>query len=137
MRIQRIKLNNFKSIYGEFELDFEKEIKGMWKIVGPVGSGKTTLGEAIIFGLFGTVKDKNNDSLISWGEKHALVEIWCESKGKHIYIKREINSYGQSPISVKIDGEDLIYTDKRDIQSQLENEYYDIDQRGLELYHIQ
>ena len=133
MRIQRIKLNNFKSIYGEFELDFEKEIKGMWKIVGPVGSGKTTLGEAIIFGLFGTVKDKNNDSLISWGEKHALVEIWCESKGKRIYIKREINSYGQSPISVKIDGEDLIYTDKRDIQSQLENEYYDISKTTVEL----
>jgi len=133
VRIQRIKLNNFKSIYGEFELDFEKEIKGMWKIVGPVGSGKTTLGEAIIFGLFGTVKDKNNDSLISWGEKHALVEIWCESKGKHIYIKREINSYGQSPISVKIDGEDLIYTDKRDIQSQLENEYYDISKTTVEL----
>ena len=105
----------------------------MWKIVGPVGSGKTTLGEAIIFGLFGTVKDKNNDSLISWGEKHALVEIWCESKGKHIYIKREINSYGQSPISVKIDGEDLIYTDKRDIQSQLENEYYDISKTTVEL----
>lgn len=133
MRIQKIRINNFKSIYGTFEMDFEKDIKGMWKIVGPVGSGKTTLGEAIIFGLFGTVKNKNNDSLISWGEKHALVELWCESKGKHIYINREINSYGQSPISVKIDGEDLIYTDKRDIQSQLENEYYDISRTTVEL----
>ena len=133
MRIQRIKVNNFKSIYGDFEMDFEKDIKGMWKIVGPVGAGKTTLGEAIIFGLFGTVKNKNNDSLISWGEKHAVVELWCESKGKHIYINREINSYGQSPISVKIDGDDLIYTDKRDIQSQLENEYYDISRTTVEL----
>jgi DNA repair exonuclease SbcCD ATPase subunit len=114
-------------------MDFEKDIKGMWKIVGPVGAGKTTLGEAIIFGLFGTVRNKNNDSLISWGEKHALVELWCESKGKHIYINREINSYGQSPISVKIDGEDLIYTDKRDIQGQLENEYYDISRTTVEL----
>ena len=133
MRIQKIKLNNFKSIYGDFEMDFEKDIKGMWKIVGPVGSGKTTLGEAIIFGLFGTVKNKNNDSLISWGEKHALVELWCESKGNNIYIKREINSYGQSPITVKIDGEDLVFTDKRDIQSQLENEYYDISRTTVEL----
>lgn len=133
MKIKRIKVNNFKSLYGDFELDFEKDIKGMWKIVGPVGSGKTTIGEAIIFGLFGTVKNKNNDSLISWGEKHATVELWCESKGKHIYINREINSYGQSPISVKIDGEDLIYTDKRDIQSQLENEYYDISRTTVEL----
>ena len=133
MRIQRIKVNNFKSLYGDFELDFEKDIRGMWKIVGPVGSGKTTIGEAIIFGLFGTVKNKNNDSLISWGEKHATVELWCVSKDKHIYINREINSYGQSPISVKIDGEDLIYTDKRDIQSQLENEYYDISRTTVEL----
>lgn len=133
MKIQKIKLNNFKSIYGDFEMDFEKNIKGMWKIVGPVGSGKTTLGEAIIFGLFGTVKNKNNDSLISWGEKHATVELWCESKGKHIYINREINSYGQSPMNVKIDGEDLVYTDKRDIQSQLENEYYDISRTTVEL----
>lgn len=114
-------------------MDFEKDIKGMWKIVGPVGSGKTTLGEAIIFGLFGAVKNKNNDSLISWGEKHALVELWCESKGRQIYINREINSYGQSPISVKVDGKDLIYTDKRDIQSQLENEYYDISRTTVEL----
>ena len=133
MRIQKIKLNNFKSIYGDFEMDFEKNIKGMWKIVGPVGSGKTTLGEAIIFGLFGTVKNKNNDSLISWGEKHSLVELWCESKGKSIYIKREINSYGQSPTTVKVDGEDLVFTDKRDIQSQLENEYYDISRTTVEL----
>lgn len=133
MRIQRIKINNFKSFYGDFELDFEKDIKGMWKIVGPVGAGKTTIGEAIIFGLFGTIKNKNNDSLISWGEKHALVELWCESKGKNIYINREINSYGQSPMTVKIDGEELIYTDKRDIQSQLENEYYDISKITVEL----
>jgi DNA repair exonuclease SbcCD ATPase subunit len=133
VKIQKIKLNNFKSIYGDFEMDFEKDIKGMWKIVGPVGVGKTTIGESIIFGLFGNVKNKNNDSLISWGEKHTTVELWCESKGKHIYINREINSYGQSPISVKIDGEDLIYTDKRDIQSQLENEYYDISRTTVEL----
>ena len=133
MKIQKIKINNFKSIYGDFELDFENDIKGMWKLVGPVGSGKTTIGEAIIFGLFGTVKDKNNDSLISWGEKHALVELWCNCGGRNLYIKREINSYGQSPMTVEVDGEELIYTDKRDIQSQLENEYYDVSKTTVEL----
>lgn len=133
MNIHKIKLNNFKSFYGELEMNFNSDIKGMWKIVGPVGSGKTTIGEAIIFGLFGDVKDKNNDSLISWGEKHALVELWCSSKGKSIYIKREINSYGQSPIYVEIDGEPMVYTDKRDIQNQLENEYYDISKTTVEL----
>jgi len=133
VRISKIKLNNFKSLYGDFELDFDNDIKGMWKLVGPVGSGKTTLGEAIIFGLFGSVKDKNNDSLISWGEKHALVELWCNCKGREIYIKREINSYGQSPMFVAVDGEELVYTDKRDIQNQLETEYYDVSKTIVEL----
>lgn len=133
MKILKIKTSNFKSLYGDFELDFENNIKGMWKIVGPVGSGKTTIGEAISFGLFGSVRDKNNTDLISFGEKHALVELWCESKGKQIYINREINSYGQSPMYVKIDGEPMVYTDKRDIQSQLENEFYDISRATVEL----
>lgn len=133
VRIEKLKINNFKSYYGELELNFEKDIKGMWKIVGPVGSGKTTIGEAIIYGLFGGVKNKNNDSLISWGEKHALVELWCVSKGKSIYIKREINSYGQSPTYVEVDGEELVYTDKRDIQYQLENDYYDVSRTTVEL----
>ena len=53
MIINKIKLYNFKSIYDPIEIDF-KEIKGVWKISGPVGSGKTTIGEAIIFGLFGS-----------------------------------------------------------------------------------
>ncbi len=133
MKILKIKTSNFKSLYGDFELDFENDIKGMWKIVGPVGSGKTTIGEAISFGLFGSVRDKNNSDLISFGEKHTLVELWCESKGKQIYINREINSYGQSPMYVKIDGEPMVYTDKRDIQSQLENEFYDISRATVEL----
>jgi len=133
VKILKIKTSNFKSLYGDFELDFENNIKGMWKIVGPVGSGKTTIGEAISFGLFGSVRDKNNTDLISFGEKHALVELWCESKGKQIYINREINSYGQSPMYVKIDGEPMVYTDKRDIQSQLENEFYDISRATVEL----
>ena len=50
MIINKIKINNFKSIYDELELDFN-DMGGLWKISGSVGSGKTTIGEAIIFGL--------------------------------------------------------------------------------------
>lgn len=132
MRIQKIKIQKFKSIYDPLKLNFN-DITGLWKICGNVGCGKTTIGEAIIFGLFGSVSGKTNESLISWGEKHGLVELWCTSRGRNIYIRRELNKYGQSPIYVEIDGEELIFTNKRDGQSQLETEFYDVSQTTLEL----
>lgn len=132
MKVKSIKINNFKSIYDTLDLNFE-DVKGFWKISGSVGAGKTTIGEAIIFGLFGSISGKNNPDLISWGQKHGLVEINCVSKGKNIYIKRELNAYGQSPMYVEVDGEELIFTNKRDAQQQLEQEYYDTSRTTLEL----
>lgn len=132
MKLTKIKVSKFKSIYDELEIDFN-DVRGFWKIGGSVGAGKTTIGEVIIFGLFGTVGGKNNGDLISWGEKHSLVEVWCQSKGHNIYIKREINKHGQSPIYTEVDGEELVFTNKRDAQQQLESEYYDISRTTLEL----
>ena len=132
MRVNSIRITNFKSIYDTIELDFN-DIKGFWKISGSVGSGKTTIGEAIIFGLFGTVSGKNNPDLISWGQKHGLVEVNCTSKGRNIYIKRELNAYGQSPVYVEVDGEELVFTNKRDAQTQLEQEYFDTTRTAIEL----
>ena len=132
MHINKIKIENFKSIYEPLTIDFD-DVKGFWKIAGPVGAGKTTIGEAILFGLFGTVNGKNNGNLISWGRKHGLIELWCESNGHSIYIKRQLNAYGQSPTYVEIDGDELIATNKRDIQGQLESDYYDISRMSVEL----
>lgn len=132
MKVEKIKIENFKSIYEPLEIDFN-QVKGFWKISGSVGAGKTTIGEALIYGLFGSVSGKNNGDLISWGRKHGLVEIWCISKGRSIYIKRELNSYGQSPVYVEVDGEELVFTNKRDAQLQLETEYYDTSKVTLEL----
>ena len=132
MHIQKIRIENFKSIYEPLEIDFG-EVRGFWKISGSVGAGKTTIGEAIIYGLFGTVGGKNQADLISWGRKHGVIEIWCTSKARNIYIKRELNSYGQSPIYVEVDGEELIFTNKRNAQAQLEQEYYDTSRVTLEL----
>lgn len=132
MYIQKIKISNFKSIYDTLELDFNN-IKGFWKISGAVGAGKTSIGEAIIFGLFGSVNGKNNSDLISWGQKHGLVELWCISKGNSLYIRRELNMYGQSPIYAEVNGDELLFTNKREAQSQLENDYYDTSRTMVEL----
>ena len=132
MYIRKVRIERFKSYYEPYELDFD-EVKGLWKVSGSVGSGKTTIGEAILFGLFGTITGKNNGDLVSWGQKNAFVELWCRSNGRDIYIKRKITSAGQSTIYVEVDGEELIFTNKRDAQSQLENEYFDVSKVTMEL----
>lgn len=131
MQIDRIKITNFKSI-PELDLNFH-EMNGLWEISGVVGAGKTTIGEAILFALFGTVRGKTNDSLISWGKKHTLVEAWVYTKNRHLHIRREINSYGQSPLLADVDGEEVLGSDKRSIQGILESEWYDVSRQTLEL----
>lgn len=132
MYIQKIKINKFKSFYEPYELNFD-EVKGLWKVSGSVGSGKTSIGEAILFGLFGSITGKNNADLVSWGQKSTQVELWCKSKSRNIYIKRDIYVNGTSSIYVEIDGEELIFTNKRDAQQQLETEYYDVSKVTMEL----
>ena len=132
MYIQKIKINKFKSFYEPCEINFE-DVKGLWKVSGSVGAGKTSIGEAILFGLFGSITGKNNADLVSWGQKSAQVELWCNSKSRNIYIKRDIFANGTSSIYVEIDGEELIFTNKRDAQQQLENEYFDVSKVTMEL----
>lgn len=132
MKINKIVIDKFKSFYDPFELDFNS-VKGIWKISGSVGAGKTTIGEAILFALFGTISGKNNGDLVSWGYKMAHLEIWCNSNGKNIYIKRDIANTGWSNIYVEIDGEELIFTNKRNAQKQLEEDYYDVSRVTMEL----
>lgn len=132
MNIKKIAVDGFKSFYSKTIIDFE-EIKGLWSISGDVGTGKTSIGEAIMYGLFGDIKGKNNADLVSWGLKKGFIEVWCESNHHDIYIKREFRLQGQASLYVTVDGEELIFTNKRDAQGQLEREYYDISRMTLEL----
>ena len=62
MVIKELHVSNFKSI-SELTLDFE-EIQGFWEIHGNVGAGKTAVGEAILFGLFGSLKQYKMSDLV-------------------------------------------------------------------------
>lgn len=132
MIIHKIKCKNFKSFRTDTEIDFDN-LQGLYKVSGRIGSGKTTIGEIIIFGLFGSVSGKNNGDLISWGEKHGLVEVWYTCRSNNVYIRRELNSYGQSPMYVEVDGKELQFTNKRNAQAQLEAEYMDATRTIMEL----
>ena len=126
MNIHKIRITNFKSIYGVQEFDFDN-LKGLIKLSGPIGSGKTTLGEAILFGLYGKVKDHKIPNLVAWNTANSTVEIWLESFGKEIYINRNVFE----PTSVKIDGKEMQASSKNDYQTLLE-EYYDVPKIAVE-----
>lgn len=121
MIIHNIKITNFKSIYETQYFDFDSQ-KGLIKLYGPIGVGKTTLAEALLYGLYGTIKGQNNTNLISWNAKFSEIEINLTSKNKSIYIKRN----SKEPLIVKINNKTLSASSKRNTQNILEEEIYDV-----------
>lgn len=130
MRITEIDINNFKSIK-HLHINFE-DIKGFWELQGNVGSGKTSVGEAILFALFGTLPDKNNGDLVRWGDTKCTMTLRCVCKNRIIDIERTISKKGTSTLMARCNGKDIVFTNKRDAQSILENEYYDVPRVILE-----
>ena len=121
MIIHNIRIQNFKSIYGSQTFNFDN-LKGLIKLSGPIGSGKTTIAEAILWGLYGTVKGQNNGQLISWNAKACEIEINLTSKNKKVHIVRNI----YQPLIVEVNGKTLSASSKRNTQEILEEEIYDV-----------
>lgn len=121
MIIHNIKITNFKSIYGSQTFNFDN-LKGLIKLSGPIGSGKTTIAEAILWGLYGTVKGQNNGQLVSWNAKACEIEMNLTSKNKEVHIIRNI----YQPLIVEINGKTLLASSKRNTQEILEDEIYDV-----------
>ena len=121
MIIHNIRIHDFKSCYGDHTFNFDN-LTGLIKLSGPIGSGKTTLAEAILWGLYGTVKGQNNGQLIAWNTKSCEIEINLTSKNKEVHIVRNI----REPLIVEIDGKTLSASSKRNTQEILEEEVYDV-----------
>ena len=121
MIIHNIRIQNFKSIYGSQTFNFDN-LKGLIKLSGPIGSGKTTIAEAILWGLYGTVKGQNNGQLVSWNAKACEIEMNLTSKNKEVHIIRNI----YQPLIVEINGKTLLASSKRNTQEILEEEIYDV-----------
>ena len=126
MHIHDIKITNFRSCYGEHYFNFD-DIKGLIKLSGPIGAGKTTLGEAIIWGLFGSVKEHNNPNLVSWNTNFCQVEMNITSKNKRIYIRRNIREQLYATVDDKL----ISASNKKDYQNILE-EFYDVPKLAIE-----
>lgn len=129
MRINKIKFTNFKS-FSSFELKFQDLNPGIYYVSGKNGSGKTSIAEGILFGLYGrTYGNGSVENFVKWGEKTTTVEINLTSNRKSIYIKRvtSLNKYATlRSLNVYIDGVQISAPSNRLMQDLLENEYYDI-----------
>ena len=121
MIIKDIRIKDFKSLYGETYFNF-MDLEGLIKLSGPIGAGKTSLAEAILYGLYGTVKGQNNTSLVAWNMTECEVEMNIVSKNKEVHIKRNI----KDPLIVEINGKTLSASNKRNTQEILEEEIFDV-----------
>lgn len=92
-KLNRVRYQNIMSVGGNpIDIQLDKVQKTL--ITGRNGGGKSTMLEAITFGLFGKpFRDVKKGQLInSTNKKELLVELWMEYDEKKYYIKR-----GQKP----------------------------------------
>ncbi len=95
MKILRLKFSNIHSLKGEHEIDFTISPlaeTGIFAIVGPTGSGKTTILDVITLALYGKISRLGNKltapmiskdgAVVTRGQKDAYAEITYEVDGK-------------------------------------------------------
>jgi len=123
--IEKIRLKNWK-LHKEIELDFAK---GVNIIVGPMGSGKSSLLQAISFGLFGTFselksKDLKLADLVTSGSasKDSEINLILCLNDKKYHVTRVIRD-GRSAEAIirNSDGELLAGTNPSQVSSYLRN----------------
>ncbi len=106
--IERVALRDFK-VFEDAELIFEN---GTTAIVGPNGSGKTTILEAIEFALFRHVTRKEKkvprvEELIRHGQKKALLELdFIAPVNRRTYRVKRMIYPGETKADLYCDGQD-------------------------------
>lgn len=91
MKIEKLVLQNINSLAGEYEIDFRHPAltqRGMFVITGPTGSGKTSILDAICFGLYGRSPrqksmQQERDEIMTHGAEVCSATVWYEHEGVH------------------------------------------------------
>jgi len=123
--IEELALRGFKS-YPATRTQRVHFTKGVNKISGRNAAGKTTLIEAVLFGLYGDVPGVNKQDLVPLGGSALDVTVTLRSPltGQRAVIHREGNltrdgGFRTTKAHMTVEGEDHPYARDREIQSRL------------------
>lgn len=114
MKITKIRGKNIRSLYGQFEIDFEAppfDRLGLFAITGPTGSGKSTILDVICLALYGVCPRLENQrknaaminhlvgsdprTAISRGTSNGFAEVVFESNGNRYRARWEVHRSGK------------------------------------------
>ncbi|MDO4570008.1 MAG: AAA family ATPase [Planctomycetia bacterium] len=135
MRLIRVKFCNLSSLVGCWEIDFtspEYAKTGLFAIIGPTGSGKTTILDAICLALYGRTPrlenfSKTQDNIMSHLMNECWSEVIFESGGKKYQARwehsRTKRSNAQSPFlgverQLSLLNGDILATKLREVQEK-------------------
>ena len=122
--IESLALRGFKS-YPATRTERISFTRGVNKISGRNAAGKTTLLEAVIFGLYGDVPGVNKQDLVplGGGDLNVTVNLRSPLTGQGVTIHREggltRDGFRTTTSVMKVEGEDHPYAREREIQSKL------------------
>jgi len=124
MRLEEISFRNFASYGNQTQtLEFDKEKSSLYLVLGGNGYGKSTIANAIIYGLYGKLDDFNLSDLPNRINKNLWVKIRLTCGTKTVIVERGI---APKLFSVSIDGLELDQAGVSNIQDYLENEVFEI-----------
>lgn len=128
MKILKLKFKNLNSLYGAWEIDFTDrryDRYGIFSIIGPTGSGKTTILDAICLALYGRTPrlksvGKASNEIMSKQKGECSAELLFSVDGKRYrcfweqrraYNKSDSNLQTQTHIIYDDDGNELCRKD--------------------------
>ncbi|WP_297442080.1 SMC family ATPase [Sulfurimonas sp.] len=119
MILSKLHLENFKK-YTKYEIEFEEGLIG---IIGKNGSGKSTIFEAILFALYGELKNRGAKEVIrnanATTKDAVVVELCFEFEGLLYRIVREFRGKSLSANAKLYKNEELITSGAKEVTASI------------------
>jgi len=112
-KLKKLTAKNFLSIKN-IDINFE-HFNGITSIVGPIGSGKSTMNQLVKYMLKGDLPGMDKSDYTSMNKDPFLGELELEYEGKQYYIRRTLGS-----LKATENGDPIDSNSKRDLQKELE-----------------
>lgn len=124
MKIKSIEFKNFAS-YGNKsqKLSFSDDKSELFLTLGKNGDGKTTLANAIVFGLYGKLEGVKLQDLPNRINKNLMVRLVVQCKNIEVEIERGL---APNHFKVMLNGIEFDKAGKKSVQEYLEEEVYGI-----------